>query len=215
VTPSPDASCGARADAPDNGARIRPCSRHTLVAYESHDARRARIEAFVQQAFARRHAAHVRSFMPTLLALEGRGGRVCGVVGFRNASAEPLFLERYLARPVEAELSARTGRRIERDGIVEVGNLASLSCRAAFHLVAILPRVLMERGNRWIVFTATSAVRGILEKFSAPTIDLASASRECIDKPDEWGRYYDSDPRVMAGYLPDGIGLVLSRASST
>lgn len=149
-----------------------------------------------------------------LLALEGRDERVCGVVGFRNARTEPLFLERYLARPIEAELTARTGQPIERQKIVEVGNLASLSCRAAFHLVAILPRVLIERGNQWIVFTATSAVRGILEKYSAPMIELASAGRECIEKPDEWGRYYDNDPRVMAGYLPDGIGLAMSSARS-
>lgn len=168
----------------------------------------------MQQAFARRHGAYVRSFMPTLLALEGRGERVCGVVGFRNASAEPLFLERYLARPVDVELRERTGQLIERERIVEVGNLASLSCRAAFHLVAILPRVLIERGNQWIVFTATSAVRDILEKCSAPMIELANAGRECIDKPDEWGRYYENDPRVMAGYLPDGIGLALSGARS-
>ena len=215
MTLSFDGPRGVLADAPGVGAGIRPCSRHSLVAYESHDARRARIESFVQQAFAQHHAARVRSFMPTLLALEGRGGRVCGVVGFRNAGAEPLFLERYLARPVEAELTARTGRPIERDDIVEVGNLASLSCRAAFRLVAILPRVLMERGNQWIVFTATSAVRGILEKFSAPTIELASAGSECVDQPDEWGRYYQNDPRVMAGYLPDGIALASSRASST
>jgi thermostable hemolysin len=152
--------------------------------------------------------------MPTLLALEGRGERVCGVVGFRTASAEPLFLEHYLARPIEAELSERTGQLIDRERIVEVGNLASLSCRAAFHLVAILPRVLIERGNQWIVFTATSAVRGILEKFSAPMIELASASRECIGEPGDWGQYYENDPRVMAGYLPDGLGLALNCARS-
>jgi hypothetical protein len=214
VNPFPVASRGIPADPPGHGAISRPCSRHTIVAYEAHDARRERIEAFVQQAFAQRHGACVRSFMPTLLALEGRGERVCGVVGFRNARTEPLFLERYLSRPVETELSERTGQLIERERVVEVGNLASLSCRAAFHLVAILPRVLIERGNQWIVFTATSAVRGILEKFSAPTIELASASRECIDKPDDWGQYYENDPRVMAGYLPDGIGLALSRARS-
>ena len=214
MNPFPDASPGILADPPGQGPFTRPCSRHTIVAYESHNARRARIEAFVQQAFARRHGACIRSFMPTLLALQGRDERVCGVVGFRNGSAEPLFLERYLARPVEAELSERTGQLIERGRIVEVGNLASLSCRAAFHLVAILPRVLIERGNQWIVFTATSAVRGILEKFSAPMIELASASRECIDERDDWGQYYDNDPRVMAGYLPDGIGLVLRGARS-
>jgi hypothetical protein len=152
--------------------------------------------------------------MPTLLALEGRDERVCGVVGFRNAALQPLFLERYLALPIEAELRVRTGRTIDRESIVEVGNLASLSCRAAFHLAAALPRVLIDHGNRWIVFTATSTVRGILQKLSAPTIDLGCADRECVDQPDAWGRYYEHDPRVMAGYLPDGIGLALGGARS-
>ena len=194
---------------PGNVARTRTCSRHAIVAYESNDLPRARIEAFIEQAFARRHGACIKSFMPTLLALEGSGGRVCGVVGFRNAGAQPLFLERYLSQPVEAALRERTGLSIGRERIVEVGNLASLSCRAAFHLVAILPQVLIDRGNQWIVFTATSAVRGILEKFRAPMIELATASRDRVESPDEWGRYYESDPRVMAGYLPDGIGLAL------
>lgn len=206
------ATYGSFPELPDSAARTRTCSRHAIVAYESDDVRRARIEAFVKQAFAQRHGACIESFMPTLLALEGRGGRVCGVVGFRNARAQPLFLERYFSQPVEAALRERTGLAIDRERIVEVGNLASLSCRAAFHLVAILPRVLIDRGNQWIVFTATSAVRGILEKFRAPMIELATASRDRVDSPHEWGRYYDSDPRVMAGYLPDGIGLALNGA---
>jgi hypothetical protein len=43
-------------------------------------------------------------------------------------------------------------------------------------------------------------------------IELATASRDRMDNADEWGRYYESDPRVMAGYLPDGIGLALRGA---
>ena len=190
------------------------CTRHTLVAYDEGDTRRTRVESFVQQVFADRHGACITSFMPTLLALEGRGGKVCGVVGFRNAHAAPLFLERYLAQPIETELQRRTGQSIGRERIVEVGNLASLSCRAAFHLVAILPRVLIERGNQWIVFTATSAVRDILEKFHAPMIELASASRDRVGNAEEWGRYYDCDPRIMAGYLADGLRLRLTAARS-
>jgi hypothetical protein len=190
------------------------CTRHVLVAYEAEDTRRARVEAFVQQAFADRHGACITSFMPTLLALEGGGGRICGAVGIRNAQAAPLFLERYLAQPVEAELRRLTGLSIGRERIVEVGNLASLSCRAAFRLVAILPRVLIERGNQWIVFTATSAVREILGKFHAPMLELASASRDRVDNAQQWGRYYECDPRIMAGYLPDGLRLQLAAARS-
>ena len=193
----------------------RTCTRHTLVTYESDDSRRPLVEQFVQRTFADRHGAMVRSFMPTLLALQGREERVCGVVGFRNAHTGSLFLERYLARPIEFELSERMRIAVKRDEIVEVGNLASRSCRAAVHLVAALPGLLIARGNRWIVFTATSAVRGILERFQAPMVELGSARRELVGQPDEWGCYYEHDPRVMAGYLPDGLALAMRAAKAT
>ena len=153
--------------------------------------------------------------MPTLLALEGRAGRICGVAGFRNAATEPLFLERYLREPIEIALAQRVGSLVEREQIVEVGNLASASCRGAFHLVAMLPHLLLERGNRWIVFTATSAVRKILSRFDAPVIELATAKRECVDGlADDWGRYYETDPRVLAGYLPNGLEFDFAHAAA-
>jgi len=46
--------------------------------------------------------------------------------------------------------------------VVEVCNLAGLNCRAAMRMVAALPAYLLASEFRWIVFTATSAVRGIL-----------------------------------------------------
>lgn len=148
--------------------------------------------------------------MPTLVALQGQRGRVCGVVGFRKAAAECLFLERYLDEPVEIALAEHVGHSVARHHIVEVGNLASLSCRAACHLVAALPRMLLADDNQWIVFTATAAVRGMLAKFRAPVIELARATRDRLDDGDEWGRYYLNDPRVIAGYLPDGIAPTLA-----
>jgi hypothetical protein len=183
----------------------RSCLGHTLATYDREHPQRRRLERFIEHAFARHHGATVRAFMPRLLALEGRRGRVCGVVGFRNAAAEPLFLERYLDKPVELALADQVGGQVARERIVEVGNLASLSCRAACHLVAALPRILLADGNQWIVFTATSAVRGMIAKFRAPVIELARATRDRLEDADEWGRYYDNDPRVVAGYLQNGI----------
>jgi hypothetical protein len=183
----------------------RSCLDHRLATYDREHPERRRLERFIQRAFSRHHGASVRAFMPTLLALEGQRGRVCGVVGFRRAAAEPLFLERYLDQPVEFALAQHVGNSIARDRVVEVGNLASLSCRAACHLVAALPRILLADGNQWIVFTATAAVRGMLARFRAPVIELARATRDRLDDADEWGRYYNNDPRVIAGYLPDGI----------
>jgi thermostable hemolysin len=191
-------------------AHRRSCLGHTLATYELEHPQRRRLERFIQHAFARHHGASVHAFMPTLVALEGQRGRVCGVVGFRHATMESLFLERYLDRPVELALAERVGHSIARKQIVEVGNLASLSCRAACHLVAALPRILIADGNEWIVFTATAAVRGMLARFQAPVIELARATRDRLDDGDEWGRYYENDPRVLAGYLPDGIAPTLA-----
>lgn len=201
-------------DQPARPERPLRCRRHTLELIERDDPQRQDAERFVQHMFAARHRAQIHSFMPTLLTLRGSEERICGVVGFRNAGAERLFLESYLEQPVEAVLSAHVHETVAREHIAEIGNLASSSCRAAFQLVALLPKLLLDRGNRWVVFTATRTVREILTQFGAPLLELAPASRECLNEAqDDWGRYYDADPRVMAGYLPDGLSLRLVRSS--
>jgi Thermostable hemolysin len=174
---------------------------------------RAELEAYVQARFAAKHGAAVRSFMPTLISFRDRQGELRGVAGIRGAAESTLYLEQYLDQPIEARLQAgvqlhsidRGGARaIGRDEIVEVGNLAGASCRAAVRMVAQLPVFLMQRRYSWIVFTATSAVRQILEGFGAPLIELGRAdATDVAGTADSWGRYYETDPRVFAGYLPD------------
>jgi len=167
---------------------------------------RAELEAFVGAAFKRGHDATVTSFMPTLLSFRDRAGELRGVVGLRGAVPQPLYLEQYLEKPVEAAIAAATGHPVRREQVVEVGNLAGANCRAAMRMVALLPGYLLSRDYRWIVFTATSTVRGILEGFGAPLVELARADGARVaGSPDRWGRYYEKDPRVLAGYLPASL----------
>lgn len=164
---------------------------------------RAELEAFVGAAFRRRHDATVTSFMPTLLSFRDRAGDLRGVIGLRGAVPQRLYLEQYLEQPVEAAIAAATGQPVRREQVVEVGNLAGANCRAAMRMVALLPGYLLSRDYRWIVFTATSTVRGILEGFGAPLVELARADGARVaGSPDRWGRYYEQDPRVFAGFLP-------------
>lgn len=164
---------------------------------------REELEAFVAEAFRRGHDASVASFMPTLLSLRDRSGRLRGVVGLRCASPQPLYLEHYLEQPVESAIATATVQAIRREQVVEVGNLAGTNCRAAVRMVALLPSYLLSLDYQWIVFTATSAVRGILQGLGAPLVELARADAARVaNGPDRWGRYYDTDPRVFAGYLP-------------
>lgn len=176
--------------------------------YEAGNPGRPELEAFIRQAFARKHGARVRTFMPTLAALRGATGQLGSVAGWRSAKKESLYLEAYLAQPIEVVLSDRLSSRVAREEIVEVGNVASDGCRTARHLVALLPELLIDRGHRWVVFTATAGVRRILQTLRAPLLELAPATAARVaSRGDDWGRYYTADPRVMAGYLPDGTKL--------
>jgi hypothetical protein len=164
---------------------------------------RGELEAFVREAFQRKHDAIVHSFMPTLLSFRDGSGDLRGVIGLRGASPSGLYLEQYLQQPVEAAIAAATGQPVQRRQVVEVGNLAGRNCRAAMRMVATLPAYLLSREYRWIVFTATSAVRSILEGFGAPLVELARADGSRVrNGRDQWGSYYQNDPRVLAGYLP-------------
>jgi hypothetical protein len=174
---------------------------------------RSELETYVHARFASKHGAEVRTFMPTLVAFRNRHGELRGVTGLRGADEGPLYLEQYLERPIEERLTAALALGnpasaaftvVRRDEIVEVGNLAGASCRAAVRMVAQLPVFLMSRRYSWIVFTATNAVRQILQDFGAPLLELGRADpSQLASTTDAWGRYYETDPRVFAGYLPD------------
>lgn len=169
---------------------------------------RIELEDYVRDAFARKHGAVVRSFMPTLLAFRDRSGALRGVTGVRGAHEGRLYLEQYLARPIEQALADALALRrrpaVSRHEIAEVGNLAGASCRAAVRMVAHVPAYLASQGYSWIVFTATGTLREILAGLGAPLVELARADGASVAAAsDEWGRYYETDPRVYAGYLPD------------
>ena len=168
------------------------------------DPERQELESYVRAAFAHKHSADVQNFMPALVSFRDASQSLCGVVGLRPAAPGPLYLERYLDAPVERALSTAAGCIVRREQIVEVGNLAARNCRAAMRMVAQLPAYLLAQDYRWIVFTATSTVREILLGFGAPLVELAHAERARVaDGADDWGTYYETDPRVFAGYLPD------------
>jgi hypothetical protein len=169
---------------------------------------RGELESFVAHAFQDKHGAQIHSFMPDLLGMHNASGELRAVAGCRPAGQEPLFLEQYLDEPVEALLSARLGQPVARREIIEIGNLASNGCRQARHLVSLLPRYLLDRGYTWAIFTATGLVRDVLQSVGAELIELAVADHGKVSTGnDAWGSYYRNDPRVMAGYLPDGLHL--------
>ncbi len=183
-------------------------SRFRLQERRAGEPGRAELEHFVAAAFARAHGARVHGFMPSLLALEDGSGAPRCTLGLRSAGSDPLFLEQYLDAPIETAIAAasRSTSPIPRGSIVEVGNLAGRGCRAAMYLVGQLPRFLLDRGFSWVSFTATGRVRELLERFDAPLLDLGPADPgRLAGGADDWGSYYRTRPRVMAGWLAHGL----------
>ncbi len=192
------------ADAP---AGIRCCSPNSTG--------RTALEAFIQDGFQRQHGAAVHSFMPVLIGMFDAAGNVIGAAGYRPAARDPLYLEQYLGEPIEAVVARRfPALTVTRTDIAEIGNFACRDCATAMRMVEVLADLLHERGHCWTVFTATRTVRGILRHLGISLTELGWADKSrVVVTGDDWGRYYQTDPRVMLGYVPSWRG-ACSRARS-
>jgi Thermostable hemolysin len=167
---------------------------------------------FVQHCYRRAYGAEVQHFLPWLLTMNCI--RHCsGVAGLQPATVKPLFLEQYLNDSIERLLSHRSGESVGRTSIVEVGNLVALRKGASHLLFLVFTAVLHARGYEWIVFTATKALRNNLNKLGFALTELAAIDPTALPPAvqSEWGSYYQTEPKVMAGRLSDAMALINSR----
>ena len=163
--------------------------------------RRGEAERFIRTVFEKRYAARVTVFATTLLMLEQQG-RPIAAAGWRGANTEPLFLERYLDAPIESILATLTGQPLERQRIVEVGNLASEKPGGSLHVILNLARGLDQAGYEWVVFTATQELIAIFAKLGLPLLALAKADPARLGRDaGDWGSYYETGPVVVAGRI--------------
>ena len=139
--------------------------------------------------------------MPTLLSFRDHGrcaarrGRAARCRRAFRSTSSSTSTSRSSRRSQPRWVARSAGGRSSRSATSPAAN-----CRTAVRMVALLPSHLLARDYQWIVFTATSAVREILLGFGAPLIELARAERARVALgSDQWGRYYETDPRVFAG----------------
>lgn len=171
----------------------------SIALVSEQNAARAELEAGISRKFETEYSAHLQSFLPHLLSLRS-GGELGAVLGIRTAAESPLFLEQYLDAPVEQAVARAFRTPIDRDQIVEIGNLAGNVPGLAYLLFGILARVLSTAGYRWVACTATPQVEAMLARlrFSSQTICAADPSK-LADGAADWGNYYASQPRVIVG----------------
>jgi hypothetical protein len=176
-----------------------------LVCHTHDTPQRRRAEAFVRTEFLEHFDARVTRFMPTLLELHDGRGAIRGVVGCRSAAHEPLFLETYTRMPIEQLILQRLEVQVPRTEIVEIGSLACRDARAAIDVVKVIVPLLLDAGFSWVAFTGASTVMNVFRYLGLAPHVLCNADRALLAADgDDWGTYYDHDPRVMTGRLRDG-----------
>lgn len=173
---------------------------------------RAALERYVALRYARRHGASIDQFSPWLLAIASRE-QPRAVLGICPAAQRPPFLERYLDAPVEQCLAAHFRQPVARDGIAEIGNLAATDSGARRLLFAALVTVLARAGQQWLVCTATTRVRCLIQAMGLPLHTLATADANRLGAEQfRWGRYYSDHPQVVAGDIAAGLAAISARA---
>ncbi len=161
-------------------------------------AERASAEESIAKCFERTYGATISSFMPLLLTMKC-SGRLSSIAGVRPAETGTLFLENYLDQPVETMLTDRTGARVYREQIFELGNLAATRPGVCFLLYIVLANVMYRAGFDYAVFTATRQVARIIDKLNFCVMEIGEANPERLGSAaSSWGTYYDSNPKVMA-----------------
>jgi hypothetical protein len=160
---------------------------------------RAAVENLVAKRFARQHDARIKHYLPLLLGLR-TGDRYAAVAGLRPAGNDELFVEQYLDRLAEQEISIQFKTPVDRGQVAEIGNLVATEAGAGYLMFACLAPVLNLAGFRWVICTATPQVENMLRKMGFDPLRLCAADPgRLADGVADWGRYYESRPNVIAG----------------
>ena len=169
------------------------------------DPGRDEVEAFIRGVYAERYGADLRQFAPVLVSLHDAQG-LAAAVGYREAVSGPLFLEHYLASPVEQLLPRGDGVAAHRQGIVEVGHLAASRAGEGRRLIGLLAPHLAARGCQWVVSTLTEELRHLFVRLGIAPLALGHADPAALGADARrWGSYYDHHPVVLAGQLQQAL----------
>lgn len=164
-------------------------------------------QALINARYAVVHAAAPSADYPDYLTV-GDAEAPLATLGLRFADGGRLFLERYIAEPIETLIADRMHREVGRERIVELGHHASIGAVAT---TALWQRAVLELSSRADVAVAvlTAPLRGMLLRAGLSFTALAAADPAALgDEAETWGRYYASDPIVCAGWIADGAAIV-------
>jgi hypothetical protein len=151
----------------------------------------------------------VHSHLPYFLSAYSNT-TLASTLGFQPVPQDkPVFLEQYLGCPVEQAIFLKTNHTVSRKKVVEIGSLSSARKGFSELIFILIAAILYEAGYEWVVFTATRQVQQLVDKLQLTTFELCDADPMRLeDKGSSWGRYYDTNPKVLAGNLHEGMAVL-------
>jgi len=157
---------------------------------------RAEVEALVRDVYAREYGATIDDFSDLLIALPGEDGGYLAAAGLRIGDG--FFSEIYLERSIEDVLSDHWQPPATRSEIAEVTTLAASHPLASHALMAGITGHLRNHNIRFAFFTVTERLHMMLKRVGVPAQELARATVDKVNNPQDWGLYYATNPRVVA-----------------
>jgi len=157
---------------------------------------RSEVEALIRDVYAREYGAKIKAFADLLIALPAKTGGYLAAAGLRIGDG--FFSELYLDRPIEDVLSEHWHPPATRSEIAEVSTLAASHPHASYALIAGIIAHLRNKNVRFAFFTVTERLHMMLKRVGVPAHVLAPARMDKVKNPQDWGLYYDTNPRVVA-----------------
>jgi len=163
--------------------------------------------ANIAKVYRRAYGARLTSFMPQFLKVAGDDGAFRAAVGMRHAGEHKLFLEIYLDEPIEQAIAARTNKAVDREGILEIGNLAESRPGDARLGIIASTMYLHTLGYRWVVFTAVPQLLNAFKRLGIEPIEIVAADPERLNEEQRavWGSYYAERPMVCFAEIARGF----------
>ncbi len=169
------------------------------------------VETFIRDKYRATYAAELSVFLPLLLSMSSSEQSIAAL-GLKPGSCGEFFLEQYLTRPIEQEMAELMAQPVSRNAVVEVGNLVSERAGSSPILFLIMAASLEAAGYRWLAFTGTPQVKKLVERLNCEPIVLNEADPSRLaGGVDQWGRYYDTHPQVMALDLRNALAQASQR----
>lgn len=158
---------------------------------------RAAAETHIKDVYWNTYRAKITEFAPLLVVAQRLDGKLLCAAGIRTAR-DGFFSDAYLNSDFPTALHGIASIDVPADQIMEVVSLASMT---PFPVLPMLDRMIdwgRQNGMTCGVFTATAPLRRLLRRTGLGYVELASARASKVANPEDWGRYYDTDPQVCA-----------------